>query len=181
MPVRPSLGAAFVLLAATTATAAGTQSSPAPAPSPVPETKVITTEPIHALVLPMKGSYAQHQTAFERLGAFLAARGATPSGAPFARYFSDPSVGEDNLEWEVGFPVPAGVTAEAPFEIKDVPGSLAAVRVHRGPYEELATAWPDLVQWVFANGYQPAGAPLQIFEDPVTPILEMRLPVDKVR
>jgi effector-binding domain-containing protein len=180
MSAAPSIGAALVLLAATTA-AAGAQSPPASAPSPVPEAKVITTEAIHALVLPMKGSYAQHPAAFERLGAFLAAQGVGPSGAPFARYFSDPSVGEDNLEWEVGFPVPAGVTAEAPFAIKDLPASLAAVRVHNGPYEELATAWPDFIQWIASNGYQPAGAPLQIFQDSSAPTVEMRIPVEKVR
>jgi effector-binding domain-containing protein len=180
MSAIPSLGAAFVLLAATTA-GAGAQSSPAPAPSPAPEARVITTEAIHALVLPMKGSYAQHPAAFERLGAFLAARGVTPSGAPFARYFSDPSVGEDELEWEVGFPVPAGVTAEAPFAIKDLPGSLTAVRVHHGPYEELAAAWPDFVQWIVSSGYQPAGPALQIFQDLSAPTVEMRLPVEKVR
>jgi effector-binding domain-containing protein len=176
MSAVPSIGAAFVLLTATMAGAAP-QSSPAPAP----ETKVVTVEPIHALVLPMKGSYAQHQAAFERLGTFLANRGAAPAGPPFARYFSDPSVGEDNLEWEVGFPVPAGVTAEAPFEIKDLPSALTAVRVHHGPYEELATAWPDFMQWITAHGYEPAGPPLQVFEDPAAPTVEMRLPVEKVR
>jgi effector-binding domain-containing protein len=180
MSAASSIGAAFVLLAATSA-GAGVQSPPAPAASPAPETNVITTEAIHALVLPMKGSYGQHPAAFERLGAFLAARGATPSGAPFARYFSDPSVGEENLEWEVGFPVPADVSAEAPFVIKDVPASLTAVRVHRGPYEELATAWPDFLQWIVSNGYQPAGAPIQVFQDPAAPTVEMRLPVEKVR
>jgi effector-binding domain-containing protein len=155
---------------------------PAPATKAAPETKVVTTEAIHALVLPMKGSYMQHQAAFERLGGFLAQKGVMPSSAPFGRYLNDASVGDDNLLWEVGFPVAATVAAEAPFEVKDIPGELTAVRVHRGPYEELATAWPDLVAWVGTNGYQAAGPPLQFFRgDPFAPEVEMRLPVKKVK
>ena len=58
--------------------------------------------------------------------------------------------------------------------------ALTAVHVHRGPYEELATAWPAFVQWVLANGYQPAGPPQQVFKgDFSTPNVEMRMPVQK--
>lgn len=156
--------------------------APAPAAKPAPETKVITTETIHAVVLPMKGSYMQHQTAFERLGGFLAQKGVMPASAPFGRYLNDASAGDENLAWEVGFPVAAGVSAEAPFEVKDIPGELNAVRIHRGPYEELAAAWPDLVAWAGANGYQAAGPPLQFFRgDPFAPEVEMRLPVKKTK
>jgi hypothetical protein len=54
-------------------------------------------EAAHAVVLPMKGSYMQHPDALGRLGGYLGGRGITPSGPPFGRYFSDPSVGEANL------------------------------------------------------------------------------------
>jgi effector-binding domain-containing protein len=185
----------FVLLTAvaanTTAQQAPSQKVPAqppaqPAPAPQPakpafETQVITTEAVHAVVLPMKGSYAQHPEAFGRLGAFLSGHGVTPSGPLFGRYFSDPSVGEANLVWEVGFPVPAGVTAEAPFEIKDLPATLCAVHVHRGPMEDLATAWPALIQWIVSNGYRPLGPATQVFKGDlaVTPEVELRMPVQK--
>jgi effector-binding domain-containing protein len=179
----------FVLLAATLASA-GTEQRPAarseqaatkPAPSPAvaPEIRVVTTAPIHALVLPMKGSYAQHEAAFQRLAAFLGKRGAQPTGAPFGLYHSDPSVGEANLVWEVGLPVAASVTAEAPFAVKDIPGASAAVLVHKGPHEELGQAWPRLIEWVFANGHTPIGPAIQIYQgDPVVnPQVELRMPI----
>lgn len=172
-PLR-SLGA-LVLLSSLATTAIAAEP-----PADKSGNRVITTEAVHALVLPMKGSYGQHPAAFERLAGYLAARGAAPAGAPFARYFSDPSVGEAGLSWEVGFPVAAGVTAEAPFEIRDVPATLAAVHVHRGSYEELAGAWPAFIEWILASGYQPAGAPVQVFNgDPSTPEVELRMPVQK--
>jgi effector-binding domain-containing protein len=154
---------------------------PAPAPPATPafEAKAIVLEPVHAVVLPMKGSYMQHPDAFAKLGAFLASKGIAPKGSPFGRYFSDPSLGEANLVWEVGFPVPAGVTAEAPFEIKDIPSALTVVHVHRGPMEELGPAWGEMVQWVIGHGYQPNGPAGQVFKGDLasSPEVEMQMPV----
>jgi effector-binding domain-containing protein len=90
-------------------------------------------------------------------------------------------VGEEDRTWEVGFPVAATVKAEAPFEIKDIPGSLTATHVHKGPYEDLATAWPTFVQWVLSNGYRPVGPPMNVFQGDAgsNPQVEMRIPVEK--
>jgi effector-binding domain-containing protein len=116
--------------------------------------QVTAVEAVHAVVLPMKGSYMQHPDAFGRLGGYLSGRGITPSGPAFGRYFSDPSVGEANLLWEVGFPVPADAPAKAPFEIRELPATLTAVHVHRGSMEELGTAWAQMIEWIVSNGYQ---------------------------
>jgi effector-binding domain-containing protein len=181
MPATRSTGALVVLGALALAAAAAAQPAPVPPGKPTADTRVVTVEAIHAVVLPMKGSYAQHPEAMGRLGGFLSGRGIAPSGPPFGRYFSDPSVGDANLVWEVGFPVPAGATVEAPFEIRDIPATLAAVHVHRGPMEELGAAWGNLVQWVMANGYQPAGPAMQVFKGDLmtSPEVELRLPVQK--
>ena len=159
--------------------AAAAPAAPAP-PAPAPDYRVVATEAIHAVVLPMKGSYSQHQSAFERLGAYLAGRGISPEGPPFARYYSDPSVGEDDLVWEVGFKIPAGTKeVEAPFEVKAIPGAQSVVHVHRGSYDELASAWPQLVQWALSNGYQIAGPPTMIFSSFMPPEVELRLAVQR--
>ena len=165
--------------AAPAAPAPQAPAAPAP-PAPAADYKVVTTEAIHAVVLPMKGSYGQHQSAFERLGGYLAGRGISPEGPPFGRYYSDPSVAEDNLTWEVGFKVPAGTTqVEAPFELKEIPAAQSVVHLHRGPYEELASAWPQLVQWALSNGYQLAGPPTMVYSSFMPPEVELRLAVRK--
>lgn len=184
MSTARSMGVVALLAALAASASAQPPAAPPAAPPPAKpafEVKVMTSEPVHAVVLPMKGSYAQHQEAFGRLGGFLGGRGITPSGPPFATYFSDPSVGEANLVWEVGFPVPAGVTVEAPFEIRDLPAAPTAVHVHRGPLEELGTAWPQLIEWILGNGYQPAGPAMQVFQGnlAVAPEVEMRMAVRK--
>jgi effector-binding domain-containing protein len=178
--------AVFVVVGAA-ALGAEPQQAPPATPAGSADVKVVTTDPIHALVLPMKGSYMQHQQAFEQLVGQLQVSGVAPSGAPFGRYFNEMSVGEANLLWEVGFPVAADVTAKAPFEIKEIPGTLTAILVHTGPYEESATEWPNLIQWIVSHGYRPTGAPMNVFlGDPISPgtggpRTELRMPVEKAQ
>jgi effector-binding domain-containing protein len=100
----------------------------------------------------------------------------------FGRYYSDPAVGEDNLEWEVGVPVAAGTTGDAPFEVKQIPAGLAAVHFYTGPMEEIGNAWGALVQWAMTNGYQPVMPAMQLFPGDMTAgtgQVEMRLPIMK--
>jgi effector-binding domain-containing protein len=142
---------------------------------------VKTVEAIHAIVLPMKGSYLQHPEAFGKLSTFLGGRGVAPAGPPIGRYFSDPSVGEANLVWEVGFPVAAGATAEAPFEVRDIPAGTYAVHVHKGAIEELGNAWGSMIGWIMSNGYQPVLPAEQIFKGDLAtaPEVELRIAVQK--
>ncbi len=167
--------------------AAQGQQPPAPEKSAAPPVLVKTTDAIHALVLPMKGSYMQHEDVFGRLFMYLGGLGQSPLGAPFGRYFNSPtSVAEAELTWEVGVPVGPEVKAAAPFEVKEIPGALSAILVNEGPYESSTAAWGTLLQWVAANGYRPAGAPMQVYQgDPSQsgangPRTELRIPVEKL-
>jgi effector-binding domain-containing protein len=172
--------AALVASAALSA-AATAQQPPAPPAKPAFDVEVKTTPAVRAVVLPMKGSYMQHPEAFGQLGGYLAGKGVNPTGPAFGRYFSDPSVGEANLVWEIGFPVAAGVTVEAPYEIKELKATLAAVHVHKGPMEELGAAWGSLVEWVMKSGYQPLSPAMQVFKGDMTTSteVEMLMPVSK--
>jgi effector-binding domain-containing protein len=179
MLVARSTGLAAVIAAL--AAGAAAQPQPSSPETPAFEVQVATLDPVHAIVLPMKGSYTQHPDALGRLGGFLSGKGIAPAGAPFGRYFSDPSVGEANLVWEVGFPVPEGTAVEAPFEIRDLPATQAAVHVHQGPMEEIGQSWAKLVQWVVTSGYRPSGPAMQVFNGDLmtAPEMELRLPVSK--
>jgi effector-binding domain-containing protein len=154
---------------------------PAPPAPPAFDVQVANVEAVHAIVLPMKGSYMQHPDAFGKLGAFFSGKGITPAGPPFGRYFSDPSVGEENLVWEIGFPVAADVKAEAPFETRDIPPGSYAVHVHKGPMEEIGPAWGSLIGWVMSNGYQPVMPAVQVFKGDMmsSPEVELRIAVQK--
>jgi effector-binding domain-containing protein len=181
MSIDRSIGALVVFSAL--AVGASAQQAPAPPAAPAPpsqarpafEVQVTKVEAIHGVVLPMKGSYMQHADAFGRLGGFLSVKGVTPTGPAFGRYFSDPSVGEANLVWEIGFPIPAGVTVEAPYEIRELPAAEYAVHLYKGPMEEIGNAWGSLIQWVMDNGYQPILPAMQVFKRDMMTSMEMEL------
>ncbi len=178
-----AIGAALVVLTAVSgaegAQRAGATKPAAAQPAKAADFQVVKVPAIHAVVLPMKGSYAQHQDAFQHVDAFLISHRLSRALPLFARYYNDPSAGEANLVWEVGSPVPAGVTAEPPLVIKDIPAELAVVHVHRGSFEELGTAWGALVQWTIANHHQPSGPTVQVFNSLMPPEIELRMPVRK--
>jgi effector-binding domain-containing protein len=163
--------------------AVATAQAPAPAPpaaaQPAFAPEVTKLPAVHVVTLAMKGSYMQHPEALQRLGGYLAGKGITPAGPPFGRYFSDPSVGEANLVWEVGFPVAAGVKVDDPYMVQELPETLAAVYVHKGPMEEIGKSWEHLVQWVMTSGYRPLGPAMQVFKGDLmtAPEMELRFPI----
>jgi hypothetical protein len=78
------------------------------------------------------------------------------------------------LRWEVGFPVPEGTTAAAPFEVRKIDEPLVVSAIVAGPHSQ-AKPWPDLFQWIGKNGYVPAGPIMTNWLD--GPATEMRVAV----
>lgn len=87
----------------------------------------------------------------------LAEAGAAPSGAAFARYEGDPSA---EFAIEVGFPLSSELAAPITVGDQEVQpstlpaGDVAAV-THLGAYDELAEAWPRLIEWAVSEGWAP--------------------------
>ena len=80
MSLARSTAATLVALAALSASAVAQQPSTPAAPPAKPafDVQVKTSEPMHAVVLPMKGSYMQHPDAFGKLAGYLSGKGITP-------------------------------------------------------------------------------------------------------
>jgi effector-binding domain-containing protein len=54
--------------------------------------------------------------------------------------------------------VAAGVeTAAEGSDVRILPGGLAAVATHVGPYEDLALAYQGLFAWIYERGHRPSG------------------------
>jgi signal transduction histidine kinase len=154
-----------------------------PAPWVLP-VEVVTLEPYGAVVLPMRGSYATHDVAIARVGAYLATARARATGPAFGRYFNDPSeVSERDQLWEVGFPVDRPTPVAPPFELRHFPRELVARIVVPGPYAEGGRRWPALHAWIAASGYASSGSAMAIWTgNPALggadgPRTELRMPV----
>ena len=131
--------------------------APAAPAAPAFDVQVKNVEAIHAIVLPMKGSYMQHPDAFGRLGTATSpgaasrprARrsGATSATRPWAR---PTSCGRS------ASPCPPGRHGRGAVRDQGPPGGARTpCTSHQGPMEEIGTAWGSMIEWVMSNGYMP--------------------------
>jgi len=150
--------------------------------------QIETVPPFEAVVLPMRGSYAQHAAAINRLQAEMRRTGVVPAGPLFGRYIGDPAQErEENVLWEVGYQVPHGTAVFPPFEIRRF-GEQMTASVHlRGPYQENSLQWPAVYAWLARSGYYPAGPSFEFWDVVALPgggsatESELRVPVGRVR
>ncbi len=98
--------------------------------------------------------------AFPELAAFMQARGATPAGPPFARYFD---VGEDGADVEVVIPVAAPVEGEGRIHPVHLPAGRAVQSLHAGPYEAIMPVYHSIEQWLEENHKAPADAIREVY------------------
>ena len=92
--------------------------------------------------------------------AYLERVGASPAGPPFARFFD---YTEDEADFEAGFPVSEPVPGEGRIAASELPGGLAAVTTHVGPYEGLQDTHAAIGEWVLANGHDPSGPVWEVY------------------
>ena len=132
-----------------------------------------------AVVMPMRGPFAQTQSALQTVESYLKAHGVTPVGRPFGHYGSE-------QHWDAGYPVPPGTRVEAPFELVSLPAGLAASVVVNGPWgNDFYGRWAAFLKSVVEQGYVPAGQPMAIWSGEQamekSQSTEMRIPVTKAK
>jgi effector-binding domain-containing protein len=94
------------------------------------------------------------------VASYLERAGASPAGPPLARFFD---YSEEEADFEAGFPVPEPVESEGRVAAGELPGGLAAVTTHAGPYEGLQDAHDAVGEWVLANQHDPAGPVWEVY------------------
>ncbi len=140
--------------------------------------EVKEVQPFHAVVLRMSGPYKQHGEAIAKLGIWLSSAGVRQTGAPFGRYLNSPSTTpEAELQWEVGFPVPAGTEVPPPFEARDIADGAVATATIAGPHDTTPRPWNGLVDWAQKQGYEIKGPAMELWQE--GPKVEMRIAVRK--
>ena len=93
-------------------------------------------------------------------------RGFAIAGYPITRYL-ETSIGMVTLE--TGMRVTAHnskwTSAEGEGDVlaETLPGGLAAVTVHSGPYDQLQDAYAAIEEWILANGFQRGGPPWEAY------------------
>jgi effector-binding domain-containing protein len=100
------------------------------------------------------------EKAFTEVASYLERKGAGPAGKPFARYHP---TSDRRFEVEAGFPASTPTSGEGEVEPSDLPGGLAAVTVHTGPYDAMEPTYEALRVWVREHGGEPVGDAWEVY------------------
>lgn len=87
------------------------------------------------------------------LHAALAKQGIQPTGPWFTHHFK---IVPDSWDFEICLPVSTPVTPAGRVKPGRWPAMKVARTVYRGGFEGLGDAWSDFMDWIEANGHQPA-------------------------
>jgi AraC family transcriptional regulator len=107
-------------------------------------------------------------TELPRVSAVMSDVGAQMAGPPFARYHH---FGPERVDVEIGAPitfVTAGLTpisgeTDGVIGASSLPGGLAAVTVHTGPYDKLSETYDALAAWITAEGHTAGDGPWEVY------------------
>ena len=139
--------------------------------------ELVELQPQRALtvrrMMPQSGLGAFFSELFPRLRTTIVSQGATPSGAPFARYYnSDPAA----FDTEAGFPFKGTVAPASGMRVTTLPGGRVAKTVHIGSYETLSKEYRRIEEYLQEHGLRGAEGPWESYvDDPAT------MPHEKVR
>ena len=86
--------------------------------------------------------------------------GREPAGMPFTIYHA---MDGNTLDLECGMPVASPMDGAGRVKAGELPAGKVATVTHMGPYDELPQAWAALMEWMGAQGLQPAGAPWEVY------------------
>ena len=90
--------------------------------------------------------------AFHAAAAALAEQGLEPAGPPVAVYGGTPT---EQVDVTAGFPVDGPVAVSGDLVVRDLPGGPVVQAVHVGSYDDLATAYGEVMQWMGARHLTP--------------------------
>ncbi|MDZ7317147.1 MAG: GyrI-like domain-containing protein [candidate division KSB1 bacterium] len=119
--------------------------------------------PFRYAALIMKGDYAQHGDAFQRLYQLAASQNMGYDIKIFGIYFDDPSsTPVDQLNWLLGFPLEEGQHAAEPLEERTYDYPLVAAITYTGPLtDQMGQAYEKLIGTVMSSGYRIVGPIMQ--------------------
>ena len=135
--------------------------------------------PFWAVVLPVTGSYSQHEQSNKRLIRYLV-ENHIAADSLFGQYFNGPDIREDELKWRVGVKVDHKVSVEKPFECVHLDRQTVAYIVHVGAHEEVRSEhWEVFTQQLEDMEYEAAGPWMEIWHEKGGIRTEMQLPVER--
>lgn len=103
--------------------------------------------------------------AYGSIMSYLSEVGIKPSGAPYVGYFN---MDMEDLDIEVGFPVPQTIAGKNEINPSEIPAGKQVSCLYTGPYNQIEPAYNAIMDWIPANGYAATGVCYEFYlNDPV--------------
>jgi effector-binding domain-containing protein len=103
---------------------------------------------------------------FGTIAQYLGSLGETPAGAPFVAYYN---MDMQNLDIEIGFPVPHPLTGEGNIRPNQIFGGKLATCLYIGPYSDVGPAYDALTKFVNDTEIESTGVAYEFYlNDPQT-------------
>jgi effector-binding domain-containing protein len=83
-----------------------------------------------------------------------------PTGMPFVIYYN---MDMSNLDIEVGFEVPAGLTGKDDLNPGVIPASKVVSLIYTGPYEECGPAYEEMGKWMAEKKLEGTGVAIEFY------------------
>lgn len=122
--------------------------------------EVVKSEQFLYCALEMKGSYGQHQTAFNTLYQEISSQGLSLQDFPAGIYWNNPrNTPVEELNWELGIYANSELDVKAPLKMKKWNYLLAVRKSYEGAFEteNESNLINQLYTWIERNGYLPEG------------------------
>ena len=116
------------------------------------QTKTQLAAVIH-LTIPKDQIRHVMQPGLAELMATVAEQNLKPTGPWFDHHLR---IADDSWDFEICVPVSAPVKAAGRVRPGEWPAMKVARTIYHGPYEGLAGAWGEFLDWITANGHTPA-------------------------
>ncbi len=135
------------------------------------------------------GSYGDaSQRGFGKVFAWLDANKVQPLGAPIGIFYDDPTkVAPEKMRSDLCVPVAPNVQGSGGVNVKEIGDFEAATIMYQGE-QNITRAYNEVYDWLYAQGYHDAGAPMETyFSQPpeelraqvAVPIVKMTAPAPK--
>lgn len=113
-----------------------------------------------------RGAFTQIQDAVSQLMQELQNQNLSPMGGMIGVYYFDPeNENMENIEWDIGFPVPVQALVQMPLQKKQWSHTMVAATMHVGAYEETASTYEKILDWMDKNGYEQDGPVAELYQD----------------
>lgn len=118
------------------------------------EIKTKHVEPTAVVTKSFQGPYDQTEDILDELMGWIMRVGHPYSSPPLAVYYDDPAqVAEEDLRGDVCLPVAEVVEGDDQAQVKELPETEVAFKLHEGAYDGIADVYEEIFSWIEDQGY----------------------------